>query len=106
MFTINYVDDDINIDDLSVAETVNYTSNATVKTSKKKTKKKKYDAGEQNKKSYKSLKRRINEKNKQANIKKKKRQKDDDVVFVEQVPLQPQGRLKKKTRIKTNPSTQ
>ena len=40
MFTINYVDDDINIDDLSVAETVNYTSNATVKTSKKKKKKK------------------------------------------------------------------
>ena len=41
MFTINYVDDDINIDDLSVAETVNYASNATVKTSKKKKKKKK-----------------------------------------------------------------
>ena len=31
MSTINYADDDVNIDDLSDAETVNYTNNATVK---------------------------------------------------------------------------
>ena len=31
MSTINYIDDDVNIDDLSDAETVNYTNNATVK---------------------------------------------------------------------------
>ena len=31
MSTVNYVDDDVNIDDLSDAETVNYTNNATVK---------------------------------------------------------------------------
>ena len=37
MLTINYVDDDVNIDDLSDAETVNYTNNATVKTPKKST---------------------------------------------------------------------
>ena len=35
MSTVNYVDDDVNIDDLSDAETVIYTNNATVKTSKK-----------------------------------------------------------------------
>ena len=35
MSTVNYVDDDVNIDDLSDAETVNYTNNATVKTPKK-----------------------------------------------------------------------
>ena len=34
MSTINYADDDVNIDDLSDAETVNYTNNATVKISK------------------------------------------------------------------------
>ena len=34
MSTVNYVDDDVNIDDLSDAETVNYTNNATVKTLK------------------------------------------------------------------------
>ena len=37
MSTVNYVDDDVNIDDLSDAETVNYTNNATVKTPKKST---------------------------------------------------------------------
>ena len=35
MSTVNYVDDDVNINDLSDAETVNYTNNATVKTPKK-----------------------------------------------------------------------
>ena len=35
MSTINYADDDVNVDDLSDAETVNYTNNATVKTPKK-----------------------------------------------------------------------
>ena len=70
MSTINYVDDDENIDDLSDAETVNYTNNATVKTlklcpmqlqaNKIKTK-------------YKNLKRKINEKNKLATYKKKKK---------------------------------
>ena len=34
MSRINYADDDVNIDDLSDAETVNYTNNATVKISK------------------------------------------------------------------------
>ena len=34
MSTINYIDDDENVDDLSDAETVNYTNNATVKTLK------------------------------------------------------------------------
>ena len=37
MSTVNYVDDDVNINDLSDAETVNYTNNATVKTPKKST---------------------------------------------------------------------
>ena len=37
MSTVNYVDDDVNIDDLSDDETVNYTNNATVKTPKKST---------------------------------------------------------------------
>ena len=37
MLTINYVDDDVNIDDFSDAETVNYTNIAAVKTPKKST---------------------------------------------------------------------
>ena len=45
-------------------------------------------------KKYKNLKRKINEKNKLATTK-KIRQKDDDVVFVKQVPMHPQDRIKK-----------
>ena len=37
MSAINYVDDDVNIDDLSDAETLNCTNNATVKKPKKST---------------------------------------------------------------------
>ena len=69
MSTVNYVDDDVNIDDLSDAETVNYTNNATVKTPKKK-----YDAitDQQNKKKHKNLKRKTIEKNKLATSNKNK----------------------------------
>ena len=35
MLAINYVGDNVNVDDLSDAETVNYRNNATVKTQKK-----------------------------------------------------------------------
>ena len=37
MSTINYIDDDVNIDDISDAEAVNYTNNATVETPKNST---------------------------------------------------------------------
>ena len=37
MLTINYVDDDVNIGDISNAATVNYTNNSTVKIQKKST---------------------------------------------------------------------
>ena len=55
MLTVKYVDDDVNIDDLSDAKTVNYTNDATVKIPKKK-----YGTitGEQNQKKYKNLKRK------------------------------------------------
>lgn len=35
MSTMNYDEDDVNIDDLSDAKTVNYTNNVTIKTPKK-----------------------------------------------------------------------
>ena len=37
MLPRNYVDDDVNIDDISNAASVNYTNNSTVKTHKKST---------------------------------------------------------------------
>ena len=37
MLTINYVDDDVNIGDISNVATVNYTNNSTVKIQKKST---------------------------------------------------------------------
>ena len=49
---------------------------------------------EKKSKKYKNLKRKINEKNKLATTK-KIRQKDDDVVFVKQVPMHPRDRIKK-----------
>ena len=99
MSTINYVDDDENIDDLSDAETVNYTNNATVKTLKLSPMQLQAN---KIKKKYKNLKRKINEKNKLATHKKKKKkkekEKDDDAVFVKQVPLHPRDRLKQLTK--------
>ena len=68
MQTINYVDDDVNIDDVSDAETVNYTNNATVKTPKKSTSQLQLN---KIKKKYKNLKQNINEKNKLATSQKK-----------------------------------
>ena len=63
MSTVNYVDDDVNIDDLSDAETVNYTNNATVKTPKKSTTQLQTN---KIKKKHKNLKRKTIEKNKLA----------------------------------------
>ena len=67
MSAINYVDDDVNIDDLSDAETLNCTNNATVKTPKKSTTQLQAN---KLKKKYKNLKRKVNEKNKLATSKK------------------------------------
>ena len=71
MSTINYADDDVNIDDLSDAETVNYTNNATVKITKSTMQ---FQANKI-RKYYKSLKRNINKKDKLATSKNKIRQK-------------------------------
>ena len=69
MSTVNYVDDDVNIDDLSDAETVNYTNNATVKTPKKSTTQLQTN---KIKKKHKNLKRKTIEKNKLATSNKNK----------------------------------
>ena len=68
MSTVNYVDDDVNIDDLSDAETVNYTNNATVKTPKKSTTQLQTNKIKKNK----NLKRKTIEKNKLATSNKNK----------------------------------
>ena len=94
MSTIIYFDDDVNIDDLSDAETVNYINNATVKTPKKITTQLQAN---KIKRECKNLKRKINKKNKLATSK-KIRQKDDDVIFVKQVLLRPRDRVKKLTK--------
>ena len=68
MSTINYADDDVNVDDLSDAETVNYTNNATVKTPKRTVTQLQAN---KIKKKYKNLKRKINEINDLATSKNK-----------------------------------
>ena len=68
MSTINYADDDVNVDDLSDAETVNYTNNATVKPQKKTVTQLQAN---KIKKKYKNLKRKINEINDLATSKNK-----------------------------------
>ena len=100
MLIINYVVDDVNIDDLPDAENINYTNNATVKTPTKGTTQ--LQANEIKTK-YKNLKRTINEKINQLlkKLTKKKQkkqkqisQKDDDAAFVKLVPLHPRKILK------------
>ena len=76
--TINY-DDDVNIDDLSDAETVNYKDNIVKpKKTRRNYRRKKF------KKIYKNVKWKINEKNNK--LAQKTRQKEDDIVFIKQDP--------------------
>ena len=98
MLIINYVVDDVNIDDRPDAENINYTNNVTVKTPTKGTTQ--LQANEIKTK-YKNLKQTINEKINQLlkkPTKKKKKnqisQKDDDTAFVKIVPLHPRKILK------------
>ena len=99
MLIINYVVDDVNIDDRPDAENINYTNNVTVKTPTKGTTQ--LQANEI-KKNYKNQKKTINEKIKQLLKKPKKKkkkknqisQKDDDTAFVKIVPLHPRKILK------------
>ena len=59
MLIINYVVDDVNIDDLPDAKNINYTNNVTVKTPKKGTTQLQVN---ESKTKYKNLKRTINDK--------------------------------------------
>ena len=91
MSAISYVDNNVNIYDLSDAETVNYANNATAKTPKKGM------AQLQRSKIKKSIKILSEKSMKKINqlLPKKIRQKDDDVVFAKQVPMHPRDRIKK-----------